>query len=134
MINIESEIFSLVRNSIINVYPSSFVVGEYVKSPSSFPCVSLVETDNVPLTRTQTTDSVENHVSVMYEVNVYSNKAVGKKTECKNIIEVIDSTMAVLGFSRIMLTPIPNMDEATIYRITGRYRAVISKNKTIFRR
>ena len=70
----------------------------------------------------------------MNEVNVYSNKGVNKKTECKNIMGVIDGAMATLGFSRTMLNPIPNMEEATIYRILGRYRAVISKNKFVYRR
>jgi hypothetical protein len=123
-----------VRNAIVNAYSSAFVVGEYVKAPPSFPCVSLIEMDNAPLQRTQTTDSVENHVSVMYEVNVYSNKTSGKKTECKNIAGVIDNAMAALGFTRTMLNPIPNMGDATIYRILGRYRAVISRNSEIYRR
>ena len=70
----------------------------------------------------------------MYEVNVYSNKTKGKKTECKNIISLIDKEMTFLGFSRSMLQPIPNMDDATIYRMTARYKAVISKDKLIFRR
>jgi hypothetical protein len=134
MINIESEIFNIVAGAVRAAYPDVFMTGEYVKAPPSFPCVSLIEMDNVPLMRTQTTDSVENHVSVMYEVNVYSNRAVGKKTECKNIMGVIDGAMATLGFSRMMLNPIPNLEEATIYRILGRYRAVISKDNQIYRR
>ena len=77
---------------------------------------------------------MENHAEVMYELNVYSNKAKGKKAECKEIAAFIDSKMSALGFTRIMLTPIPNMDDATIYRMTGRYKALISKNNEIFRR
>ena len=59
---------------------------------------------------------------------------VFKKAECKEIAAFIDSKMSALGFTRIMLTPIPNMDDATIYRMTGRYKALISKNNEIFRR
>ena len=70
----------------------------------------------------------------MYELNVYSNKAAGKKAECKHIAAVVDAEMAAMGFTRMMLNPIPNMDDATIYRITGRYRAVVSKNQTLYRR
>lgn len=134
MINIESEVFNIVSTAVRAAYPNIYMTGEYVKAPPSFPCVSLIEMDNAPLQRTQTTDSVENHVSVMYEVNVYSNKTSGKKTECKNIAGVIDNAMAALGFTRTMLNPIPNMGDATIYRILGRYRAVISRNSEIYRR
>ena len=77
---------------------------------------------------------MENHSTLMYEVNVYSNKKTGKKTECKKIITLVDEAMSALGFTRIMLQPIPNMDDATIYRMTARYRAVVSKDKVIFRR
>jgi hypothetical protein len=134
MINIESEIFNIIANEIREKYPGIYITGEYVKSPPSFPCVSLVEMDNAIYTRTQSSDSVENHVELMYELNVYSNKKSGKKSECKAIASLIDNELAALGFSRTMLQPIPNMDDATIYRILGRYRAVVSKDKQIYRR
>jgi hypothetical protein len=134
MINCENEIFNYVSTDVRAVYPDIYMTGEYVRSPSSFPAVSLVEMDNTVYTSTQTSTELENHASLMYEVNVYSNKTKGKKTECKDIITLIDKNMAELGFSRIMLQPIPNMDDATIYRMTARYRAVVSKDKVIFRR
>ena len=134
MINVETEIFDMVAKAVRNAYPDIYMIGEYVKSPSKFPCVSLVEIDNSAYRRTQTDSSVENHAEVLYELNVYSNKKSGKKSECKAIASLIDNEMAALGFSRSMLQPIPNMDDATIYRMTGRYRAVVSKDKIIYRR
>lgn len=134
MINVENEIFNIVAKAVRSAYPSIYISGEYVKSPPKFPAVSLIEMDNSAYSRTQTSGSVENHAELMYEVNVYSNKQSGKKSECKSISTLIDNEMAALGFSRIMLQPIPNMDDATIYRMTGRYRAVASKDKKIFRR
>ena len=134
MINVENEIFDIVAKTVRNAYPDIYMIGEYVKSPSKFPCVSLVEIDNSAYRRTQTDSSVENHAEVLYELNVYSNKKSGKKSECKAIAALIDNELAALGFSRSMLQPIPNMDDATIYRMTGRYRAVVSKDKIIYRR
>ena len=133
MINVENEVFSIVAKAVRAVYSDIYLVGEYVKSPPKFPCVSLVEMDNSVHTKTQTNE-VENHAELMYEVNIYSNKKSGKKSECKAIAALIDNEMAALGFSRMMLQPIPNMEEATIYRMVGRYRAVVSKDKKIFRR
>ena len=134
MINVESEIFDIIANAILAKYPDAYVVGEYVMSPARFPSVSIVEIDNTAYDRTQSSGSLENHADVTYEVNIYSNKTSGKKSECKAIASLLDDEFATLGFSRTMLQPIPNMDDATIYRITGRYTAVISKDKKLYRR
>ena len=134
MINIENEIFTIIATALRNAFPDSYIVGEYVKAPSQFPSVSIVEMDNVAYTRTQTDGSPENHVDVTYEVNIYSNKTSGKKSECKEIASLLDNEFATLGFSRTMLQPIPNEDDATIYRMVGRYRGVVSKDKAIYRR
>ena len=134
MINVENEIFNAVAKAVRVSYPSISISGEYIRTPSKFPFVSLIEMSNTAYDRTQSSGSLENHASVMYEVNVYSNKKSGKKSECKAIASLIDNEMATLGFSRTMLQPIPNMDDATIYRIIGRYTAVISKDKAIYRR
>ena len=134
MINVESDVFNIIAKAVRKVYPDIYISGEYVKSPPKFPCVSLVEMDNSAYTRTQTSDSVENHAELMYELNVYSNKTKGKKSECKAIASLIDDELAALGFSRTMLRPIPNLDDATIYRMVGRYRAVVSKDRKIYRR
>lgn len=134
MIDIESEVFDIVSKKIREKYPKIFITGEYVKSPPSFPCVSLLEADNANYRKSQTTDSMENHASLLYEVNVYSNKTKGKKTECKDIVSIIDSEFAKLGFTRTMLNPIPNEEDATIYRMVGRYKAVVSQNNVIYRR
>ncbi len=134
MINIESEIFNIIAKVVREKYPDIYITGEYVKIPPKFPCVSLIEMDNSAYTRTQSSDSVENHAELMYELNVYSNKTSGKKSECKTIASLIDNELAALNFSRTMLQPIPNMDDATIYRILGRYKAVVSKDNKIYRR
>ena len=134
MIDCENEVFDTIAKAVRNVYPSAFVSGEYIKAPSKFPHVSLIEMSNTAYDRTQTSGDLENHASLMYEVNIYSNKKSGKKSECKAIAALIDNEMATLGFSRTMLQPIPNMDDATIYRMTGRYTAVVSKDKAIYRR
>lgn len=32
------------------------------------------------------------------------------------------------------MNPVPNEEDATVYRMVARYRAIVSKNKTIYRR
>lgn len=134
MINIENDVFDYVYERVVEKFPDLHMSGEYVKSPPSFPSSSLVEMDNTTYTGTQTSSDNENHASVMFELNVYSNKKVGKKSECKAIVSFIDEIMISLGFNRKLLQPVPNMDDATIYRMLARYDAVVAKNKTIYRR
>ena len=134
MIDIENEIFNEVSKRVRKKFPKIFMTGEYVKSPSSFPCVSLVEMDNSTYEDSQTSEGGENHATVMYEVNIYSNKTTGKKAECKAIASLIDDVLMGMNFTRIMLEPMLNQNDVTIYRMLGRYRAIVSKNKTIYRR
>lgn len=134
MIDIEREVFSTVAKAIRDSYPNAYVVGEYTKAPAKFPCVSIVEIENTAYDKTQSSYSVENHASLTYEVNIYSNKESGKKSECRDIASLIDNEFAALGFSRTMLQPIPNVDDATIYRMTGRYRGIVSQDKKVYRR
>lgn len=134
MIDIESAVFNRVAARVCEVYPDIFMVGEYVNSPASFPAVSLVEMDNATRIETIDSGSNENHANVMYEANVYSNKTVGKKSECKAIIALIDEEMLAMGFSRSTLTPVPNEYDSTIYRMVGRYRAAVSSKHEIYRR
>ena len=134
MIDIENELFNTLSVAIKTEYPSAYVTGEYVLAPAGFPCVSIVEIDNYPVVSTQDTSSQENHANLTYEINIYSNKATGKKAECKAIASLIDTKLLELGFNRTMLNNILNLNDSTIYRMVGRYRAIVSTNKTIYRR
>lgn len=134
MIDIENEVFTAIATALRAKYNPIGVYGEWVLSPTTFPAVIVEELDNYALERTQDSGSLENHAGVMYEVNVFSNLTTGKKSQAKRIFKDIDAVMAGLGFTRTVKTAIPNLENATIYRMVGRYKAVVSKDKTIFRR
>ena len=134
MIDIESQVFNRVVTRVRAKFPNIFMTGEYVNSPASFPAASLVEMDNSIRESTIDSGSNENHANVMYEANVYSNKATGKKSECKAIMALIDEEMVAMGFARVTLTPIPNEYDSTIYRMVGRYKATVSTDHKIYRR
>lgn len=133
MIDIENEIFTAISEAILSKFPKVKMSPETILSPSVFPCVCAEEADNYAVTSTQDSGSNENHVNVMYEVNIYSNKVGGKKAECKAILKIIDGVFSDFGFTRTGMNPIP-MNDPTKYRLFVRYKAVISQNKTIYRR
>lgn len=134
MIDIENEVFDRVAKRVREQFPDIYMAGDYVKSPSSFPAAFLVEMDNSIRASTMDSGSNENHVDVMYEAQTYSNKTVGKKSECKAIMALIDEEMTAMGFVRSTLTPVPNEYDSTIYRMVGRYRAAVSADHKIYRR
>lgn len=134
MIDIETQVFSKIAAKLREDDPQMFVSGEHVKAPAAFPAVFIEEKANSAYQRTQDSGSLENHVSLMYEVNVYSNKQVGKKTQCKDLFKIIDLEFQKMGFTRIMKEPVPNLEDGTIYRMIGRYTAVVSTGGIIFRR
>lgn len=134
MIDIESEVFSRVKAAVTKEVPDVNTVSEYVNVIKKFPCVFLYESDNYTNEDTATTTESENHAELMYTVEVFSNKATAKKSECKKIMAIIDRELASMGFIRISMQPIPNQFDSAVYRIVARYRAVASKNKTIYRR
>lgn len=133
MIDIENDVYNVVSAAVLASYPGALVVGKETRMPSKFPCVSIVESDNYTVGYTQDSGSNENHVSLMYSVDVYSNKAKGSKSECKAILAIVDDALIRKGFTRTMKQPI-SMDDATKYRLVARYTAVADKNKTIYRR
>lgn len=133
MIDVEAKVYTPIAVALRDAFEDIEVKGEYVNAPSKFPFVSIVEADNYPTPSHLDTSETERFVTLMYEVNVYSNKSVGKKSECKEIMAFIDDLMYRMNFTRIALSPVPNMDNATIYRMTARYRAE-TDGTTLYRR
>ena len=131
MIDLESDIFNAVATALRTAHSGIFVTSEYVAAPPSFPAVSIVENGNRVVSRYRTLN-IENAVSVMYEVNVYSNKASGKKEEAKAIAATLDDAFASIGFTRTMRNQVTNLNDTRIYRIVCRYEAIIDKDFWIY--
>ena len=136
MIDIESQVFTTVATALREAYGTSniYVTGEYVSQPPKFPAVFVVEMDNSVDLRGRDTASIENYASVMYQIDVFSNKNTGKKVQAKEIMALVDGQFAALGFSRTFLNPVQNMNDATVFRMTARYQAVVGTDQTIYRR
>lgn len=122
MIDIENQIYTPIAKALRNKFSGIIVSGEYINAPPDFPYVSIVEQDNYTTQAHMDSGSAE-FSTLMYEVNVYSNKSVGKKVACREIITFIDNLMYSKNFRRISLSPVPNMENATIYRLVARYKA-----------
>ena len=134
MIQIEDELFTTIATALREAYEGIYVAGEYVNQPPKLPAVFIIEQDNSVYQRGVDSGDTKNYADVMYQVDVYSNKNRGRKAECKEIIGTVDEQFNRLGFTRTFMNPVPNMNDATIYRMTARYRGVVSKDHYIYGR
>lgn len=128
MIDIESTVFDRIAKAFDAAYPNGSRYGEATATPATFPCVTLVEADNYTYEQ-----SPDEYAWLMYEVNVYSNKVSGAKQECKAVMDLVDNEMIAMGFARMFCNQTKN-SENQIYRMTARYRAVISKEHRIYKK
>lgn len=131
MIDIENEVFNEIATKVRSEYPTLYLSGDLNLNPAQFPSAYIECADNYALTTTRDSSSNENHVGVMFEANVFSNKAVGRKSEAKAIFKIIDEVFNDMGFTRQSMMPMPYEG---YYRIVGRWTAVADKAKTIYRR
>ena len=130
---IENDVFTAVADKLRSELGAEniFITGEYTPTPPKFPCAFVYESDNYNAGY----DSCRSEVmtGVAYEVQVFTNKQNGKKNEAKEIMRIIDSVLTPLGLKRIMLNQIPNIADASIFRMTARYTAAVIDN-VIYRR
>lgn len=133
MVDIEGAVFTSLANALRAAFPDISVAGEYMDAPARFPFVSIVEADNYLDTRYLDTAERERCARLMYEVNVYSNKEGTKKSECRRLLGFIDELMYGMNFTRISMNPVPNLENARIYRLNARYEAV-SDGETTYRK
>lgn len=133
MNNIEAKVFDPIATALRSRFNGIYVTGEYVDAPPSFPAVSIIESDNYMDTNTLSTRVDEEYSIVMYEVEVYTNLSRGKKTQAREILDFVDAILYDLNFTRLSMTPVPNMANTSIYRLVARYRAE-TDGTTLYRR
>lgn len=122
MTDIFDEMFTAIAQPVRAAFPGAFVTGERIPAPAKFPCVTVIEADNYEDANSIDNSFTENLTSLMYEITVYSNKASGKRTQCIEILNLIDGLMKSKNASRIARVEGYFDKEATIYTIRARYR------------
>lgn len=132
MIDVESQIVNYIKDAILEDFPNCNIDSTLNLTPTQFPSVSIEETDNYALTSTRDSATTEHDAVVTYTINVFSNKAFGKKQEAKDILAVADEAFRRLEFTRLSAVPM-YANDTSVYRIAARYRAVVSEDEEISR-
>ena len=134
MIDYQNEIFTAVATKVRAKHSDAMVVGEYTRSPSKFPAVTLDEIENVTVPALVDSSDEERFCGVTYRLQVFSNKTAGKKAEARALFSTADAVMLGLGFRRTTYTTTPEIYDSTIYSITATYDAIVDVNGVIYAR
>lgn len=134
MIDFMNEVFTAVATSVRSSHSGTTVTGEYTRSPSKFPTVTLDETQNVMIDRLEDSSNEEQYAGVTYRVQVFSNKQSGKKAEARAIFSTVDEEMRRMGFRRVTYTTTPEIYDSTVYNITATYEATVSVAGYVYKR
>ena len=105
-----------------------------MKKPAFLPFVAIEEIGNYSDLGTMDQDNGDNVAVITYDVNVYTNDVTGKKSHAKAILDVIDRSFVKRNFRRVQRDVVPNLADATVYRIMARYRAKLDKDGILYRR
>lgn len=127
MIDIENKVIDTL---ITAVGSSALVVGEYIATPSSFPCVMVLQTINSTFKKTLDNSLAPHHARISFQIDVYSNKSSGAKSEVKELFQIVDTAMQGMKFTLENFIMTPNYDRS-ITRGTARYSAIVGEGKTV---
>lgn len=134
MIDRLNEVFTAVAKAVRKAHSGTTVSGEYTRTPSKFPTVTLDETQNVMVDQLEDSSNEEKYSGVTYRLQVFSNKQTGKKAEARAIFATADAEMRRMGFRRVTYTTTPEIYNSTIYSITATYEGVVSTLGYVYKR
>lgn len=131
MIDYSNEIFNEVATDLRSAYTGIKVVGEYVHSPTTFPTVTIDETQNWPV---HLDSAVQNkYAQVQYRVQVFSNLKSGKRSQARKIYAHVDEKLQSMGLYAVSYSTTPAIYNSEVYCITAIYAAVIDRNGMVYR-
>lgn len=130
MIDVEPFIFDHVYQTVAPLLPEGGFRSVYVPSAPVFPFATLMEMNNTTDRRRRSTAEYEEFALLTYEANVWA----ADRDTCKTIMDALDGAMTQLGFSRDMMTYVPNLADSTIFRYVARYSAEAGADNIIYRR
>lgn len=123
--DIENMVFDDVASVLRATFDGIAVYGEYVETSNVFPSASLYEIGEYEVSQNLSGEST--HFAITLQLDVYSNRKSGKKSECKAIARKAQEVIESYGFHETMFQPTPNLYDATIYRITARYERTFAE-------
>lgn len=129
MIDVENLVFDTIFNGVRNVHQDIEVSKGFIEESAVFPCIVVRETNNVPVQRMNTDDCAENFTRITYQIDIYSDNASRSRSECRELLNLVDEIMQNMKFRRIHISEPLNV-KRTIFRQYARYSVIVGKGIT----
>lgn len=120
-----NEVYTKVRTAVLAVSSAAFITSTYTPTPSKFPAVFVREVGSFTPTRYLSLANTEKVKEITLEVQVYSNKKSGAKTEVDTILDAVEAALKHQYFYLVSSAPVENTD-STVYRHAARFRRIVA--------
>lgn len=125
MKDLTTDVFDAVYNAVITEFPTADLATHYVNQPASFPHMQLWDESNTTPRTGVTLSGTECFSNVVFHFEGFDNILDGEGvTNVKRMFELVDPVMRMMGFRRTYYAPVPNYDDASIYREVARYSKI----------
>ncbi len=120
MIDIEALQYTRVKEAIKSLCTNSGTVDQ--SGTPKFPYLQFVQMGNPSYKPTQDSDSKENHVNPMVQIDVYTTSSL---YDAKQILKLADTQMQSDGWERTFMQP---LNLSSPFRYTARYQGIVKEN------
>lgn len=129
MVDIEAKIFNEIYNAVTAEFPSADFATHYVNQPSAFPHVQVWDESNTVNREGMNLTGDECFSNIVFHFELFDNMLNGEgKDNVTKMLSLIDPVMRLNGFRRTYNAPVPNYDDASVYRRVVRYSKIQPNN------
>lgn len=125
MYQVTTDVFDAVYNAVTAEFPSADLATHYVNQPAAFPHIQLWDESNTTPRSGMNLSGDECFSNVVIHFEVFDNFLDGVGVDhVKRIMAIIDPVMRLQGYRRTYYAPVPNFDDASVYREIARYSKI----------
>lgn len=129
MVDIQTEVFNAVYTAVIAEVPETDLADHYVNQPAAFPHIQLWDESNTTNYAGMNLSGVECFSNIVYHFEFFDNGPNGEgKVMVEKLLAIVDPVMRLMGFRRTYSAPVPNFDDASVFRKVARYSKIQPNN------
>lgn len=125
MIDVMTDIFNSVYDAITAEFPDADLADHYVNQPATFPHLQMwKESDTTPRSGVNLSgDECFSNLVIHFEGFDNILDGVGKEN-VEKMFSILDPVMRLMGYRRTYCAPVPNYNDASVYREIARYSKI----------
>lgn len=131
---LQKELQTSIFTPVHEAYPECAMLNAFVSAPPKFPCIVIVLSDNGTTSSMRDSSCDDNFHDITLTIDAYSNLVNGKKTQAEAIMNIVRSVLLPKNFRQVSCRPASNINDATVYRLTGTFTATVDNNNNFYYR